>query len=346
MNYAQDYIGQLCRSGKLDCTMVGRSWFVTEESLLSHRENAIDGTQDRIIRSSKIAEASQPIVAVAAPIVDQKEVGVQAPVLAISQVLAQIIETKIEIPKLSPVLSPIQNFTYEAENKPLLPELKKAVPSPFALPKNSKNVLSVPSVIFTSKNERKVSLRVVKTPTPKKSFGSPTPVLALPSGVSVPVSTLSLRMIPHASQYTTLAITLVALGGFFFTLSIATFQNTRSVSYNQASVSSATGELFSEVLKSLGLRGRAPSTVAARPAAPATADTSLRPGDMNGIGIFPAVNPTEDEAAKARIINSFSDEVTISPDQSGSAGVITPVFKKTNGEDFVYVLVPVNQQKK
>ena len=42
INYAQDYIGQLCRSEKLDCRMVGRSWFVTEESLLAHRQSAVD----------------------------------------------------------------------------------------------------------------------------------------------------------------------------------------------------------------------------------------------------------------------------------------------------------------
>src|SRR3989344_6201953 len=47
INYAQDYIGQLCRSNKLDCKMVGRSWFVTEESLVAHRASAIDSTDER-----------------------------------------------------------------------------------------------------------------------------------------------------------------------------------------------------------------------------------------------------------------------------------------------------------
>ena len=51
--YAGDYIGQLCRAGKLDCKMVGRSWFVTEESLLAHRENAVDSTQERILKIIK-----------------------------------------------------------------------------------------------------------------------------------------------------------------------------------------------------------------------------------------------------------------------------------------------------
>lgn len=38
--YSQDYIGQLCRKGKLDCRVVGRHWFVTESSLLVHKSTA------------------------------------------------------------------------------------------------------------------------------------------------------------------------------------------------------------------------------------------------------------------------------------------------------------------
>lgn len=38
--YTSDYIGQLCRAEKLDCVMLGRGWFVTEDSLFEHkREN-------------------------------------------------------------------------------------------------------------------------------------------------------------------------------------------------------------------------------------------------------------------------------------------------------------------
>lgn len=37
--YNSDYLGQLCRSGKLDCKFISRVWFVTEESLLEHQKN-------------------------------------------------------------------------------------------------------------------------------------------------------------------------------------------------------------------------------------------------------------------------------------------------------------------
>lgn len=34
--YAPDYIGQLCRMNKIECTRMGRTWFVNEESLRGH----------------------------------------------------------------------------------------------------------------------------------------------------------------------------------------------------------------------------------------------------------------------------------------------------------------------
>jgi hypothetical protein len=36
--YTTDYIGQLCRQKKVDCQFVGRSWYVTEASLLAHKD--------------------------------------------------------------------------------------------------------------------------------------------------------------------------------------------------------------------------------------------------------------------------------------------------------------------
>ncbi|HRH24064.1 MAG TPA: hypothetical protein PK109_00525 [Candidatus Paceibacterota bacterium] len=37
--YAKDYIGQLCREGRVDSKLVGRSWYVYEPSIREHRFN-------------------------------------------------------------------------------------------------------------------------------------------------------------------------------------------------------------------------------------------------------------------------------------------------------------------
>lgn len=36
--YTPDYIGQLCRGKQIKCTLIGRSWYVSEESLREHRK--------------------------------------------------------------------------------------------------------------------------------------------------------------------------------------------------------------------------------------------------------------------------------------------------------------------
>lgn len=64
--------------------------------------------------------------------------------------------------------------------------------------------------------------------------------------------------------------------------------------------------------------------------------------EFNGIAVVPSKNSDDqDEIIKQKIKDSFSDEVKVKPDKSGTSGVITPVFKKAEGDDFVYVLVPI-----
>jgi hypothetical protein len=47
--YAKDYVGQLCREGRVEATLVGRSWYVLESSIHEHRfgkeeENSAEST--------------------------------------------------------------------------------------------------------------------------------------------------------------------------------------------------------------------------------------------------------------------------------------------------------------
>ena len=39
LGYTADYIGQLCRAGKVSAQLVGRSWYVSETSLRAHKKN-------------------------------------------------------------------------------------------------------------------------------------------------------------------------------------------------------------------------------------------------------------------------------------------------------------------
>lgn len=44
--YAKDYVGQLCREGRVTAKLIGRSWYVSEESIKAHRFGE-DGSKDQ-----------------------------------------------------------------------------------------------------------------------------------------------------------------------------------------------------------------------------------------------------------------------------------------------------------
>lgn len=39
LGYTADYVGQLCRNGQIEGTLVGRSWYVSEKSIRAHKKN-------------------------------------------------------------------------------------------------------------------------------------------------------------------------------------------------------------------------------------------------------------------------------------------------------------------
>ena len=46
--YSKDYVGQLCRSGKLVCRTIGRSWYIDEASLRRHQSETTKANQTSI----------------------------------------------------------------------------------------------------------------------------------------------------------------------------------------------------------------------------------------------------------------------------------------------------------
>jgi len=45
LGYTADYVGQLCRAEKVDAQLVGRSWYVSEDSIRSHKKNRYRSTK-------------------------------------------------------------------------------------------------------------------------------------------------------------------------------------------------------------------------------------------------------------------------------------------------------------
>lgn len=50
LGYTADYVGQLCRSGQVEGTLVGRSWYVLEKSIRAHKKNRYRST---LVKSAK-----------------------------------------------------------------------------------------------------------------------------------------------------------------------------------------------------------------------------------------------------------------------------------------------------
>ncbi|HQU07434.1 MAG: hypothetical protein B7X04_00655 [Parcubacteria group bacterium 21-54-25] len=49
--YAKDYVGQLCREGRVDARLVGRNWYVREQSIRAHRFGQEGGATESASRS-------------------------------------------------------------------------------------------------------------------------------------------------------------------------------------------------------------------------------------------------------------------------------------------------------
>ncbi len=96
LGYTTDYVGQLCRSEKADCQLVGRSWFVEADSIKVHKSNRY--------RSTKAATKK-----------------------TIKKQLGDSTETKIHFDSYKTPKSPI-SIRYNADDSELYPSTKKQPP--------------------------------------------------------------------------------------------------------------------------------------------------------------------------------------------------------------------------
>lgn len=58
LGYTADYVGQLCRAKKVDAQLVGRSWYVSEDSLRSHKKSRY--RNDAVLHKETIAKTLHP----------------------------------------------------------------------------------------------------------------------------------------------------------------------------------------------------------------------------------------------------------------------------------------------
>ncbi|MFA6554520.1 MAG: hypothetical protein WCS89_03350 [Candidatus Paceibacterota bacterium] len=361
-DYASDYIGQLCRAGKLDCKMVGRAWFITEESLSLHKTNVL---QDEVVRNrieNLRGKKNRNLVVSSEAIKTSASTQTQTSTNVVTVTNSSIVVSSNPVisNQQAPVVSgstPAQSkvsgssFVYTSDERPLLPVLKKPV-TPVANVSKNKKILS-----FLSKNESKSA--VTKNRSASEIAGKVTKSLKKLTTVGKPIISYP-ELTRSIILRRALASALVIM--FFIGMGTMTFNifNSEEVSVaTNASSSpsvasgSARANVYDVIMVATSFVKNGFGNIASlftKTSKLTLNDTSPPDGFGGSQGLSPnglAVTSSSgsdsvDEAVKQKIKGSFSDEVEVSPDESGTAGVITPVFRESKGKDFIYVMVPVD----
>ena len=311
--YSNDYIGQLCRKGKVSARMIGRTWFVDKQSLLKHQEEAdiskhLNGKN--LVLSGGISNAIK-----SAPAPSAKS--------TVSTAVSNPSAKLSELPAIG---------TYAADDGPFMPVIDKQPAVP------------VPPISPATVQEDPIhsAMRI-----------------GLPIDAPV-VAGSSQKMRADASAFLTRRTVFAAIAAVMLVAvasgSVALFDSNPSLARNNDPLASAYDAveavgafLHNAYVATLALFGHGSALTLNVPSStPAVGAPSSAPSENPSLGQGMAVLPSSgssdvDAAAKQQVQDSFSDQVNVSADKSGTAGVITPVFKDTAGKNFMYVLVPVKK---
>ena len=70
--YAKDYVGQLCREGRVTARLVGRSWYVSESSIKEHRFGIQEVAEEIKVEEDVVEEPKEQQVI--EDVVEEKEI--------------------------------------------------------------------------------------------------------------------------------------------------------------------------------------------------------------------------------------------------------------------------------
>lgn len=388
--YVNDYIGQLCRDGKLDCRMIGRSWYVSFDSLIAHKNSNGSGSKNKSQRLVK-TEVTPTVNKEEALLVNfEPQISVvPAPPVVAEVALPQLLEMKKEVrvvdsastgallEKVSPESEDLPLFAFDLK-APLLeektlsdislisPEIEVTPEVVHRIP-----IKAVGEVVQVSekqvdeiKNSAPTSEPIVSEYFADAKFI--TPILSTVTTVTMP----STHHQVFGKRFPTVALGVVAVLISFLVFNLMTetgVSNRETVAVERpapaayqgvdltASVVSGAWNVLDTVSEKIYLTvndwtGGAQKTILAFVKSrgsppklytndPPTLVADERPSE--GMIVVPVTAKTDKEATIAKIKSTFSDEVTVEPGADGSDGVIKPVFKRSKGDDYLYVLVPI-----
>ena|GEM_PF-1248021 len=327
--YSADYIGQLCRAKKLDFKIVGRSYFVTEESIRNHQQG-VQGEEANRNRINNLKGSRNGLN-------DGTDTEIPA-------TKAEVNPNKVEV--LALLAAPTASNMVES----IMNDIESAVENsssftrPVPIQSIGKSMVdTIAQTVLDRQNE------VVAYPTDRNFIQSAvTRRLArriLNSSIAVcliiglflggdyllnpPITDSNGQTVGYTANIFDAARSAVNYIGGGFNSLLALFGHGKEVAMNQSSQTNAAVS---------GSEANNPGGSALPPTG--NGDES----NSQGVAILPSSgSQNSDDAAKKKIQSTFSDQVEVHPDVSGTTGVITPVFKQSTGKGFIYVMVPIKK---
>ncbi|MCX6715643.1 MAG: hypothetical protein NT077_01340 [Candidatus Taylorbacteria bacterium] len=157
--YSKDYIGQLCRGKKIDSRLIGRSWYVNEESLMSHKREAEEIQRirhDQYGKSGSVMPHKVENMQVTPPEAlvwkyDGPTISLGEPVAPAPAPTPAISAEVLPVPKsIAQSIPPLEwKFSYESDERPLLPKLEKNLPE-YIRAEIAKAALMIKSPFFSN----------------------------------------------------------------------------------------------------------------------------------------------------------------------------------------------------
>jgi hypothetical protein len=350
--YANDYIGQLCRGEKLESRMIGRSWYVSLDSLVSYKKFA----QNETLQIKK--RNGQPLLRKGET--KQEVVGIQ---IAGSHIKPAPTIGNVSQEKLS-IISSVIN--YEPDNSPLLPSLgnkqqkvspvvsgKKLVTKSHAQEETETQTVPVAISSEYKKEDKKLNPRISAVAIdshiqikPKPSFAINKKIAFAFAAVVIIFGSLfinfQLKSTSSILSEKAPATRLLAQSEKSASNSFLGFVN-KSIRDLAVSFYETINDLTTESFSTLVFQDDKDSDYDQTQKSKEIANLSVPIPVSKGIVVVPASDEKiETEKIIQEVKNSFSDEVVVKPDSSGVSGVIQPMFREASGDEYIYVLVPVN----
>jgi|GEM_PF-1600546 hypothetical protein len=321
--YSKDYVGQLCREGKLVCRRVNRLWWVDESSIRKHAAETVKSnhTSFRSIDDSALVRniSSQPSPIQSARSVQSSSIAQSSQIDPLTKPTDPVIteKTATGIPMYMAKRSIENSF----ENLVGVETANKNVFSSEAIGASKDRMASGNETDDGSKNNYQ-NLHAIF---PRRIFtiGSVFAlVLALGTIVSMIYFLNGSRSISIGSS----------------SHEVAAVNDSSSKSFLGFLWSSVAG-VFSERSPSiLSVSSNSLSDVTNVEPTESAADLSE---PHAGLVVVPSQGSSTNAKLVQAVTNSFSDNVTVTPGTNGTTGVITPEFRNAQGHDFLYMLVPV-----